>query len=329
MPKPALPADDHTRSSASSRGIAFYPYFPFGAPDIKLSHFPQIITICDLFPLTQPGRFNSDASARFRRQLHMVADVDHVFCISNYTKQELHRAFPTLRATSSVVHLAADSVPAERADGLGIVRAFWPRLKERYFVCVGTIEPRKNLSTVVEAFQRLCLQDDDLRMKVVGQAGCAVSTKDLLDREGLDASRIEFLGHVPDDQLWRIYKGAICTVFPSLGEGFGLPILESFRCGTPVVTSNRTSMPEIATKGAILVNPEDPNDIANAIFSITHDRRLRRRLSEDCRQRAKDFSWARCADDHVKVFTELARSRHVALTGTATRRLITQNPPPA
>lgn len=289
-------------------GVAFYPYFPHAGLDPRLRDRPHVLTICDIFPLTDPDWFSPVAVANFRRQLHNLVRADHVLCISKATEDALHAAFPSLRATASVAHLGVDGPKSgaragrDPGDPSRAGRAGRP-----YFVCVGTIEPRKNLRTVIAAMA--CLTDPavrDLEMVVVGQEGWSVTSHDLTALAGSAGQRIRFLGRVPDAQLWDLYANAVCTVFPSLAEGFGFPIVESFACGTPVVTSDRSSMREIARAGAMLVDPLDPTAIAGAITAIATDPALRRRLAVEAAAEATRFTWAACAERHVEVFAGLA-----------------------
>ncbi|MCJ2135295.1 glycosyltransferase [Methylobacterium sp. J-026] len=285
-------------------GVAFYPYFPYAGLDPRLRDRPHVLTICDVFPLTDPDWFSPVAVANFRRQLHNLVRADHVLCISKATEDALHAAFPTLRAASSVAHLGVDGAKSGRDQGRS------PRAGREgrpYFVCVGTIEPRKNLRTVIAAMARLTDPAvRDLEMVVVGQEGWSVTSHDLTALAGRESQRIRFLGRVPDAQLWDLYANAVCTVFPSLAEGFGFPIVESFACGTPVVTSDRSSMREIARAGAVLVDPLDPTAIAGAITAIATDPALRRRLAAEAEAEAARFTWAACAERHVEVFAGLA-----------------------
>lgn len=310
--------DQTTLPEAAS--VVFYPYFPTGQKPAKLRFFPQCLTVCDLFPLTRPEWFSADAVTNFRVQLRNLGVMNHVFCISQSTEGDLKALFPTLPGRTSVAHLASDygvphRTPAQpRRLGRLLQRAFGKRAR-RYFLCVGTIEPRKNLRNVIEAFRQLAADDLGVEMIVAGQEGWAITKQELMKIAGDQGRHIHFMGRPGDEELRDLYAGAICTVFPSLGEGFGLPIVESFSCGTPVITSNNTSMAEIATKGALLVDPLRPDEIAAALHSLIVDRSLRDRLGRDALDKASEFSWKRCAEKHVEVFTEVAYSPHLATSG--------------
>ncbi|CAA2160597.1 GDP-mannose-dependent alpha-(1-2)-phosphatidylinositol mannosyltransferase [Methylobacterium brachiatum] len=286
-------------------GVAFYPYFPFVGVDRRFKALPQVFTVCDLFPLTNPEWFSTTAAVNFNRQLRYLADADHVLCISAATESAVRATFPTLPASTSVAHLGV----ARHSQSTGRRAAASPAGSDGkpYFICVGTIEPRKNLRTVIAAMRYLrAAEVRDLRMVVVGQAGWSVTADGLTDLAGADAARITFLGRVPDENLWDLYSGAVCTVFPSLAEGFGFPIVESFSCGTPVVTSNGSSMAEIAGSGALLVDPSDAVAVAAAVERLVTDPALRAALAREAELRSRQFTWEACAAHHVEAFERVA-----------------------
>jgi glycosyltransferase involved in cell wall biosynthesis len=302
---PAFASMKAAATRVMSGAIVFYPYFPLEGPDVRYTALPTFIMLHDLFPLTNPEWFTPEASHGFRRQTRILVDADHIFCNSDATRRQLMEVFPSLKATSSTAHLAADLPPhafsavpsSDRQDGT------------RYFLCVGTLEPRKNLENVLRAFN--LLQQDQaltgLDMFVVGQVGWNLDESRLSELVGQHSTKIKFLGNVGDAELRGLYLGAACTVFPSLAEGFGLPILESFACGVPVVTSNGSSMAEIANGGAILVNPHDPSEIAAAIRRITTDPELRGALGLAAKSHAANFTWTKCAEAHIVEFERVVR----------------------
>lgn len=302
-----LEREAHAEDPIPARAVVLFPYFPIEAAPARFAALPQCIMMHDLFPLERPEWFSAEAVSTFRRQLRQLLTASHIFCNSRATQQQLQSALPTLRASSSVAYLAADgSGRTGRRELRKIVDL--PR-SARYFLCIGTIEPRKNLLNAISAFALLASRPEarGLHMLIVGQEGWNVDLADLR-KAAFDATkRIHFLGRVPDADLWTLYEGAICTVFPSLAEGFGLPILESFACGAPVVTSRGSSTEEIGGDAAILVDPLDPSEIAAAILRIATDTTERRRLKMEALRRAQDFSWALCAEAHIAEFERLTK----------------------
>ena len=224
-----LEREAHQREMIAARAIVLLPYFPAEAIPARFVALPQSIMLHDLFPLERPEWFSAEAVSTFQRQLRQLLTVDHIFCNSRATQRQLQGALPTLRASTSIALLAADeSQRATRRDLRKIVDL--PR-NARYLLCVGTIEPRKNLLNALAAFALIADRPEvhDLHMLIVGQEGWKVELAELQQTTPDAMKRVHFLGCVPDDDLWAFYQGAICTVFPSLAEGFGLPILRILR----------------------------------------------------------------------------------------------------
>ena len=176
-----------------------------------------------------------------------------------------------------------------------------------YLLCVGTIEPRKNLPAVFRALARLPRAERP-ELRVVGAPGLdATAIQALPARLGLNGD-VRFLGPRPTDELVTLYAGALALVYPSLLEGFGLPVLEAMAAGAPVVASNRSSVPEVAGDAAILVDPEDDTSIAAALERVVTSSALRDDLRARGRARAARFSWEQTARLTLDVFAEAIQS---------------------
>jgi glycosyltransferase involved in cell wall biosynthesis len=161
-----------------------------------------------------------------------------------------------------------------------------PRVDGDYVLAVGTLEPRKNLARAVEAAQVAGVE-----LRVVGARGWG----------GVDVDG--WVGEVPDTELAALYRGARCVLYPSLYEGFGLPVLEAMACGVPVVTSRGTAMEEVAGEAAVLVDPLDVSAIAEGIATSAARRDELVRVGLE---RARAFDWKQSADDVVELWRELA-----------------------
>lgn len=176
-----------------------------------------------------------------------------------------------------------------------------------YFLYVGNLEPRKNLERLIEAFARMPGKEHDL--VIVGNRwyrGAAAEQK--AHSLGLNG-RVKFLGYVPRADLPGLFSGATAFVYPSLLEGFGLPVVEAMACGTPVITSNNSSMKEVAGKAALLVDPRNVDEIEEALITIADDARLRADLSRKGLARAAEFSWAKTADLTLDAYREAVEQR--------------------
>ena len=175
-------------------------------------------------------------------------------------------------------------------------------LPAKYFLFVGTLDPRKNFRRIFKAFERTAPGQNDVHMVIVGARGW--EKKDLirvLNRHSL-SSNIHLTGYVSRKQLARYYQNALCLLFPSLYEGFGFPILEAMYYGTPVITANTSSMPEVAGDAAVLVDPYNIQAMADAMREVMENVKLRDRLRQKGRERIKQFGWQQTAVETIRLF---------------------------
>jgi glycosyltransferase involved in cell wall biosynthesis len=174
-----------------------------------------------------------------------------------------------------------------------------------YVLGVATLEPRKNLPRLVEAFA--ALPESARGDRVLALAGAAGwQTGDTIAALRRHAELVRPLGHVPDERLPALYRGADLFAYPSLYEGFGLPVLEAMRCGTPVVTSRRSSLPEVAGDAALYADPDDVDSIRNALARGLTDAAERERLVREGLARARGFSWDRTAAETLNLLSGAA-----------------------
>lgn len=169
-----------------------------------------------------------------------------------------------------------------------------------YFLFVGTIQPRKNLERVILAFYKIYKNYNNYKLVIAGSKGWLSDSIYSLPKELGIEDRVKFLGYVSEKDLAALYSRAIALLFPSLFEGFGLPILEAQACGCPVITSNISSMPEVAGKGAVLVNPYEVEDIIRAMERV-QGTGYRVQLIKKGFDNVKRFSWEKCARETLKV----------------------------
>lgn len=220
-------------------------------------------------------------------------------CISRSTEADLVERFPAAAGRTHVVPLAADE--RFRPEG--------PRatVDDRpYVLGVGTLEPRKNLPRLVEAFASLPaeLRGEHL-LALVGPRGW--ETEETLGAIDRHRELVRMLGFVPDEELPALYRGADLFAYPSLYEGFGLPVLEAMRCGTPVLTSNVSSLPEVAGDAAVYVDPTDTAEIRRGLARALGDSSARSTLARAGLERAAEFSWSRCASNTIGVLEQVSR----------------------
>lgn len=235
----------------------------------------------------------------------VVRRADRLIVDSQATARDLLELFPDAARKVRVVHLGVDSrfAPAPLHE----VAALRQRLDlpSEYMLYLGTLSPRKNLDRVFEAYGLLQERKEDVPPLVVaGKPGWLwepIMRK--VDALGL-RTRVIFCGFVPDEGLPALLTGATLFALPSLYEGFGLPVLEAMACGTPVVTSDRSSLPEVAGDAAVLVDPESPEAIADGIRRVLHDNPYRAELRRRGFDRARAFRWEVTARQTMAVYRE-------------------------
>jgi glycosyltransferase involved in cell wall biosynthesis len=231
---------------------------------------PTIVTVHDLAVLRHPEVFPAWTRLYGATALRAtIRAADRIFAVSEFSKREAVELAGVAPDTVDVVPNALE--PVFRADG--------PALDGDYVLAVGTLEPRKNLSRVIEATRRAGVE-----LRLVGASGWG--------NAGVEGSHVTWLGRIDDEQLAAAYRGARVLVFPSLYEGFGIPALEAMASGTPVVTSADGATAEITGDAAVLVDPLDVDAIANGIDEA--DRR-RAELVPRGLERAKLYTWDRAA----------------------------------
>ncbi|MGK0498840.1 MAG: glycosyltransferase involved in cell wall biosynthesis [Oceanicoccus sp.] len=254
-------------------------------PLLLASPIKTLVTIHDLvwhfYPETMStlGRYLEKALMPLS-----VRRADKVIAVSQATSAALMEVLGVDNHSLQTIPLASHftgeiSEPAESAA-------------ENYFLFVGTLEPRKNLQRLLQAFAKALNEDLSITtLKIVGGNGWGgIDIEDLARDYGLE-NNIELLGRVDNEQLQALYQQAYALLMPSLYEGFGLPLLESMGFGVPVISSNVSSMPEVVGKGGLLVDPLSVDEIANALLLITLDQHLYSDLTKSARKQAGQYSW--------------------------------------
>ncbi len=246
-----------------------------------------LTVVYDLIPWLYPETLSKKIiNVHKKRMAWVKKEVSQIIAISKNTKEDLGR----------IIGIAEEKITVAY-PGLDINR-FFPQNKvkvaqvkkkyhlDNYILGLGTQEPRKNFKQVIAAFEKL--NHHSLDLAIVGKYGWG-------EKINIKNKRIKTLGYVCDNDLASLYSGASALVYPSLYEGFGLPIIEAQACGCPVITSKTSSMPEAAGKGAILVNPKSTKEIFQSIKTVLVDLNIKKELIERGKQNIKRFSWLKTA----------------------------------
>ena len=283
----------------------------FHGPDARLPQFkrvPMIATILDLFSLVSTEFASEKFREMKRRRYQDIAErASHIIAVSESTKRDIveHLCVSPERVTSIHPSISSAYKPQKLDDCLSVRTRYG--IKTDYIVCVGNVSRRKNIARLLEAFARL--PDSLLKTVTLVLAGQETYGSDEI------ISRIRTLsledkvlptGYVPQEHLPLIVSGARAAVFVSLYEGFGFPVLEAMACGVPVVTSNVSSLPEVAGDAAVLVDPYDTNAIRDAIEQTLTDTPLRENLKVKGFARVSQFSWQKTASSTVALYKRVA-----------------------
>ena len=275
---------------------------------------PTVVTVYDLIPLLFPQIASSRARLLFRWAMTLaLRTASHVIVISQATRRDLLAHFHLPSQRVSVIPLAADAQfhPQRSAQVAKVCQQY--ALPEDYVLYLGINKPHKNLTRLVEAWhlvvqsrERAGTGSTPSQLIIAGAwdeqyPECKQRVRDI----GL-TDRVRFLGFIPDEDLPALYSGAMLFLFPSLYEGFGLPVLEAMSCGAPVVCSNRSSLPEIVGSAALTFDPLDVVGMAEKIGEALHDGALRKEMVEKGLRQAAQFSWERTAQDTLRVYREVA-----------------------
>jgi glycosyltransferase involved in cell wall biosynthesis len=279
----------------------FVPYIHLGFTTVSVFH--------DAFIWEYPSHYNKYWLGLFKTfGVSAVKKASAVVTVTSYAKDQIAKYSGIDAANIVPIHIGPKSSIAENEFSAGIDHSVESLLQKKYILHVGTIEKRKNLTTLLKAFE-LYLQNNtqDLYLIIVGQKSNKPTLKDdavfeIVAASSLLKERVVFTGYLSDSQTAQLYKHAVLYVFPSVNEGFGIPILEAFAHKVPVLVSNNSCLPEVAGNAAIGFDPYNPDALSTLIAQTLNDTALLQSLQEKGTERLAHFTWRKTLDALESVF---------------------------
>lgn len=272
-------------------------YLPIYSP------FPSIISIMDLSYIYYPGLFKKKDLYQLKLWTYLsVKKAKKIITISQSSKDDIIKNYKVSGNKIVVIYPGLKDLNSN--NNMKDIKKEYG-IKNDFILFVGTLQPRKNVARLIEAFSKMDRKDLDL--VVIGKRGWLY--EDILgapEKFGVK-DRVRFLDFVSDEDLPSFYKSAVCYVLPSLYEGFGLPVLEAMKFGCPVLTSNVSSLPEAGGDAAIYFDPLNVDDIKSKIEKVINDKKLQKEMRDKGYEQVKKFSWERAAKETLKVLEEVAK----------------------
>jgi len=267
----------------------------------------KITTWHDLLPITLKDTEKFLNKLYFRLNFWLASKyANKIITDSYFSKKEIIKKYGVSNNKIKVIYFGINNIFTKNHSKKGInnIKSKY-KLPEKFIIFVGTIQPRKNIKRVLQALNKINKNlDKKIYLVIAGRTGWKVAA------EILDNPYIIKLGFVPYKDLPLLYKTADMAVYVSLGEGFGIPIIEAQACGCPVITSNISCMPEIAGKGAILVNPYNADEISRAMLKILRDKDIKNGLVKKGLENIKRFSWKKCAEKTLNIYQEIYNDKN-------------------
>lgn len=274
----------------------------YTSPLIKTSH--SVVTFHDMIFFIYPSLHTLFKRYYFKKMmLASLKHADAIIAVSESTKNDILKYCRVSPSKISVILEAADGIFKPSAyNSIEYICKKYGLESKKYILFTGLLEPRKNVPVLLKAFAGIRQKGHEIKLAIVGRQGWMYNEIFKTIKQLNLEQHIVFTGYVPETELPHLYSGAAVFVYPSLYEGFGLPVLEAMSCGTPVITSNISSMPEIVGNAALTINPHNHHELMQAIEKIIADSNLSISLKSRGLKRATEFSWEKTAIETLKVY---------------------------
>ena len=317
VPRPARLAWEQTRFPRVLRGLDVEVHHSPHYTMPEASHLPRVVTVHDLTFFDHPEWHEATKAVFFRRAIRVAArHADTVVCVSETTAARLRALCPP-RGRLEVIRHGVDQThfrPTEEEEGADRRALAEIGVEPPYVAFVGTIEPRKDLPTLIRAFDRMCGAHPGLRLVVAGGRGWGLRPVDQALEAARFRDRVVQTGYLDEERKPALLRQAAAVAYPSLEEGFGMPVLEALACGSPLVTTTGSAMEELAEGAAILVTPGDADGLAGALdMVVREDAGLPARRVRGLAVAAR-HTWAEAAAAYAEVYR---RAREAATSQVA------------
>jgi len=310
---------------ASKRHHRFFEqhYFPKNLEKEKVDiyHIPQngigicdnirckkIVTIHDLIPYILPETVGRSYLSKFLKEMPRIIELsDGIITVSECSKKDILKFFPIDEDKVFVTPLAADSKykPLNKTECQETLKKDYD-INKPFILYIGGFSPRKNVASLMTAFSKILKNlDTEHDLVIVGANKDEGGSLNELSSDLNIQSNIKFTGFVPEDLLPVFYNACEVFAYPSLYEGFGLPPLEAMSCGTPIITSNISSIPEVVGDGGILIDPFNMKNLMYSLEALLNDNEIKNELASKALKRASDFSWKKTSEKTIEVYNKI------------------------
>ncbi|WP_315116667.1 glycosyltransferase family 1 protein [uncultured Clostridium sp.] len=292
--------------------------------DMDLYHVPQngiglpldkkcsfVMTLHDVIPYKMPETSSERYLKLFNETLpEIVSMCDGIITVSNHSKLDILEAFNFPKEKIYVTHLASENIyhPMEKKLSKELIKKHYS-IDDEYILYVGGFSPRKNIVGLIDAFSKLLnIYKRDLKLIIAGKQGQSYSIyKKRCEDLGIE-NKVIFPGFIPLEHMPSLYNGCELFVYPSFYEGFGLPPVEAMACGTPVIASNSTSIPEVTGDAALLVHPKNVDQLCSSMYDVLTNNELKEDLSLKGLIRASELNWGNTAKNTLIAYNKILNS---------------------
>ncbi len=254
---------------------------------------PQVVTIHDLAYIYFPEDFTKKDLWQLKNWTNFsINKADKIIAVSKTTKKDIVKNYKVDENKVTVVYNGFEKTAGAKTYAVKL---------KKFILFVGTIQPRKNLETLIDAFDKFSKTNNDFKLVIAGKKGWLYESIFEKVRIMNLEKKVVFTDHVSDQELIDLYKNAFCLVLPSLYEGFGIPVLEAMSYDCPVIASYSSSLPEVGGDASLYFDPQDSDDLLEKLETLHSNSELRKELISKGKQRVKDFSWEKCGKETLDV----------------------------